>query len=162
MPAGKPSIRPLTHMQETFCLHYVEHGDGTRAHREAGYAPTANDNTRWKRVCEMLKMPAIMARIEELRAPAAQQAAVNLVSHIASLRYLREIAVSRGQTAAAIRAEELMGKVVGLYIERVAVQADIKVDEVRHDLTQLSADELRAMYAMLLKTGVNADTKALR
>lgn len=71
----------------------------------------------------LMKNRKVVSRIEELRKPAVTAAALTAESHLAELRRLRDLALDAGKHEAAIRAEELRGKVAGLYVTRLEAGA---------------------------------------
>ena len=119
----------LSIKNEAFCVAYIEHGDGSKAYRDAGYAPNAKPETLHKLVNRMLKRPEIQKRLGELRQAVSASSNVTLESHLAELQWLREKAASAGKYSAAVQAEMARGKVVGLYIDRVAVSGSLDVTE---------------------------------
>lgn len=144
----------LTPKQEKFCLGYFESGNASRAYRDAGYSPGASDVTVNKRASEMLKHGGIQGRLAELRQGIVNATTCDLQSHLAVLAVLRELAIKDGKYSAAVQAEMARGKVVGLYIDRVAVSGGLELIE-KPDLTKLSEGELVNMLELLRKTGVS-------
>jgi len=61
----------------------------------------------------------VSSRIAELRAPAAECAKVTLTDHITTLQRLRNKAETEAKFDAAIKAEMAIGKVSGLYTEKI-------------------------------------------
>lgn len=113
----------LTQKQETFCLHYIESGNATEAYRKAGYGPGMSDKTVMEAACRLLKNRKVIARVEEIRAPAVAKAQMTLETHLADLQALRDAASEKAQYSAAISAEIARGKAAGLYVEK----SDVKV-----------------------------------
>ena len=108
----------LTIKQETFCQKYVETGNASEAYRhayDAGGMKPASVNRKAK---ELLDNGKIAARLEELRAPAAQAAQITLESHLRRLEELSAAAQQAGQMAAAITAEIARGKAAGVHVEK--------------------------------------------
>jgi hypothetical protein len=60
----------------------------------------------------------VRGRVSEIQTAVAERSLVTLESHVGELARLRGVAEHEGQIAAAIKAEELRGKVCGLYVER--------------------------------------------
>ncbi len=69
----------------------------------------------------------ITAKINELRAPAIEKAELTVEKHLIELAELRDTAKAAGQIAAAIRAEELRGKVAGFYTDRLELYSPIRM-----------------------------------
>jgi phage terminase small subunit len=142
----------LTPKQEAFCVAYVKSGNASEAYREAGYAPGSSEKTVNEQASRLLRNGKVTARLSELRQDAAQATRVTLESHLSDLLWLREMAAKSGKYAAAVQAEMARGKVVGLYIERLALSGGIEVTD-KADLSTLSTDDLRAMHEMLARAG---------
>lgn len=77
-------------------------------------APTVNS-----RAYDLMRNSQIEERISEIRRPALVAAGVTQEGHLAELMRLRDLAVSQDKISEAIRAEELRGKVGGLYVTKV-------------------------------------------
>lgn len=108
----------LTPKQEAFCLAYVETGNATQAYRQAGYSPKMADKTANEAASRLLKNSKVVARISEIRKPAAQAAIVTLESHLRRLEELSQAAESANQYSAAITAEIARGKAAGVHVEK--------------------------------------------
>ena len=105
--------RHLTARQERFVKAYACLGNGSEACRHAGYKPgprigqIAVENLQKPAVVSALKRE--LARIELKISPERVQRRLDEISHEAQ---------SAGQFGPAVRAEELLGKSVGLFIDR--------------------------------------------
>lgn len=66
----------------------------------------------------MAQNPDIAHRIEELRIPLEEQVGITLKSHIARLQALGAKAEGVDKFEAALKAEELTGKVLGYYVNK--------------------------------------------
>jgi phage terminase small subunit len=106
----------LTPKQEAFCLSYLESNNATEAYRKAGYA--AEGKTAHEAASRLLKNSKVVARLKELRAPAAERACVTLEGHLETLADLRDRAMSANQFGAAISAEIARGKAAGIHVEK--------------------------------------------
>ena len=108
----------LTPIREAFCLAYIKCGNGLQAYREAGYSPRMSDKSATEAASRLLRNAKVVARIEQLRAPAAKAAILSLEEHLAKLQELRDAAVSDLKFSAAVTAEIARGKAAGLYVDR--------------------------------------------
>lgn len=63
----------LTPKMEAFCLAYVETGNATEAYRRAYDAGQMQQTTIKVKACELLKHPAVAARVEELHGRAMER-----------------------------------------------------------------------------------------
>ena len=109
----------LTKKQEEFCQAIVRGLTMSAAYREAYDTKNMATNTVNRSAWELMNNQKVTARIEELRAPGIVQAGLTAEAHMLELKRLRDIALSAGKPEAAIRAEELRGKVAGLYITKI-------------------------------------------
>jgi hypothetical protein len=87
-----------------------------RAAKEAGYSKNGNNQSRLK------TLPEIQKRIEELRMAihevTIQKSGVDKKAVIRSIEQTREAAKAAMQYGAALKADELLGKTIGMFIER--------------------------------------------
>lgn len=109
----------LTHKQEMFCQEIVKGENMSKAYRNAYDAKNMSGPTVNQRAYELLQNSKVEARIAEIRRPALVAAGVTQEGHLAELMRLRDLAVDQDKISEAIRAEELRGKVGGLYVTKV-------------------------------------------
>lgn len=109
----------LTPKQEAFCLGYMEKGNASEAYRRAYNATRMAPSSVNRKAKELLDNGKITARLHELRAPVAEKAQITLGSHLTELERLKCIAEFSGNINAALKAEELRGKAVGLYTSKL-------------------------------------------
>ena len=83
----------------------------------------------------ILARPHVSARVAELRAPIVEKVGITLENHIAELQSLKQLAKDAGNYAAAIKAEELRGKVCGLYVEKVQHSGTGDGGAIKHTMT---------------------------
>lgn len=107
----------LTAKQESFTLGLFAGLPEIHAHRDA-YPNNLNDNARAVEACRLAKNPKIVARLAELRAPAAKAAQITLEGHLNALGGLRDAARAKGDLGSAIKAEIARGKHSGVAIEK--------------------------------------------
>lgn len=113
-----PSKARLTAKQEAFCIAIVKGMTQSDAYRASYDAKNMKMATINRAATELFANPLITARIAEIRAPVVRDARITLEDHIAEMAALKAEAKKAGQFAAAIKAEELRGKVSGLYVEK--------------------------------------------
>ena len=109
----------LTAKQEAFCLLVVEGVKITDAYRQAYGVGNRKPETVRRAAVKVDQMPAVQARIAELKAPAIERAQLTYEAHLERLRMLSEAAESKGQFGPAITAEISRGKAAGFYVEKV-------------------------------------------
>ena len=123
----------MTHKQKVFCEQYVLlHGNAAASARAAGYNCTS-DNTFRQVGAENLTKPYIAEYIEELRKRIEKEFAVTAEEVIGGLRKARDRAFSdvpvldregeeigeyKNDLNSAIRASELLGKTIGIFIDK--------------------------------------------
>lgn len=121
----KPKLEKLTLKQRTFAEEYVRrNGNGTQAAIAAGYGPEGahvrgSENVRKRKVAEVIEY---LTRKHEISADRVLTRLDNL-----SLK-----AEQAGNHAAAIKAEELLGKSLGMWVERsMSVHVDLSAEHLR-------------------------------
>lgn len=107
-------VKGLSNKQQKFVEEYLKDLCGTQAAVRAGYAA----KTAGVIAAENMQKPKIVAAIQELRAVQAQKAGETVEKHLATMEDLRNEARRLGQMAAAVKAEECRGKVLGFYTEK--------------------------------------------
>jgi len=84
----------------------------------------------------------VSARIAELRKPIADAAQMSMGGHLSELSRLKMLAEAKDNVPAAIRAEELRGRVAGYYIERTmkvpSLLDEFEPSELREFLKRLT------------------------
>lgn len=108
----------LTPKQEKFCQGIVSGLNQSDAYRAAynceGMQPETINNNAYK----LTQNNDIVTRIEHLRKPIAERVGRTLEQHIERLMKLGEHGESLDKVEAAIKAEELIGKVLGFYVNK--------------------------------------------
>ena len=117
----------LTPKQEKFCLTYLETGNASEAYRQVYNTSKMKKTTIGRKAFELLENCKITAKINELKAPAIEKAEFTVENHLNRLAALRDQAFKAGNYAAAIRAEELRGKVAGFYTDRIELNRKVKM-----------------------------------
>lgn len=112
----------LTPKQEAFCIAYMETGNASEAYRRSyDVSESTKEATINRAAKELIDNPKIAARLDELRAPVVQKAAITLESHLEELANLRDMARDEGKYAAAVAAEVARGKASGVAVTRTEV-----------------------------------------
>jgi hypothetical protein len=142
-----PVLRNTRH--ECFAQDIVKGAKLEDAHRAAGLA--GNRKSAWKirqRADVIRRIEELLERREQIEAKAVERAigetALNRTEILRMLVADRELARERGQMGAAIRAAELLGKALGIFIERHEQGAP-------GDFSHLSDAELDAQLMAHLK-----------
>ena len=124
----------------------------------AGYAP----KSAHVQACELLKNPNVSAAIEKGKKRMERATKISVEDHLEQLEELRDKALAAGNIGAAVRAEELRGKVSGHYVDLTKDVSDDLSDEqiiiqIKNDVDAdaalklargmgMSADKLREIF----------------
>jgi hypothetical protein len=114
----------LTPKQEAFAQAYVSlggNGYGAAAYRQAYDAEGCADDTIYHEAVKLLADPQIAHRVKTLQEAGAARAEVSLAGHLQELERLKGLAAGDDAHSTALRAEELRGKVSGLYKEQIEI-----------------------------------------
>ena len=126
-PISNQKRAALSRKQEAFVREYdANNGNGTQAARKAGYK--GSDNTLAVAASrDLLRNPKIMARLAQVDAQIAAHMTPSRVK-----RRLHEIShnsEAAGQFGPAVRAEELIGKSLGMWVDQSIQLAGVLKDE---------------------------------
>lgn len=108
----------LTSKQEKFCQGIVSGLNQSDAYRAAYSCENMLDSTINNNAYMLMNDSDIKERIEQLRMPIAERVGRTLEQHIERLMKLGEHGESLDKVEAAIKAEELIGKVLGFYVSK--------------------------------------------
>lgn len=110
----------LTPQREAFAVALASGMSQAEAYRQA-FPKSANwsPSALHSQASRLAADPKVAARVRAIRAPVVEAAECTLQEHLAHLKHLRDLAEQTGDIKAAIKAEELRGKVSGHYSERV-------------------------------------------
>lgn len=125
----------LTAKQEKFCQGVAKGLSYSEAYREAYNANKMSEKTIWENASRLAKNSRVTARLEELRSKIEEELIYSAKESFNKLKELQDKAELNGNINAAIKAEELKGKLVNLYKEKeqnvsvsVNVMPAVKVD----------------------------------
>ncbi len=108
----------LTAKQEEFCQQYLVDFNGTQAAIRAGYSKrSANEQA-----ARLLAKDSIRGHLDELSQAAAERNDLTVDGVLESLKQLRDKAISLNQMGPAVRAEELRGKYLAMFVDRKRVE----------------------------------------
>jgi hypothetical protein len=129
---------------EAFAQAYVLTNNGVKAAIEAGYAPSGSRNAASVRAAGLLKNAKVKARISELQQQltkkATQAVALDRAWVLDRLKQNADLALDEKDRSAANRALELLGKEIGMFVERRQIQIG--------PLEQLDAPRLQRLLAL--------------
>ena len=120
--AAQPENAPVRLLlrEEKFAQGVAKGLTQTAAALEAGYAE-ASAHVQGSR---LMKKAKVRARILQLSGATGKDVEDARKDHLTQLVELRQMAKAKGQLSAAIKAEELRGRVLGLYVEQV-IKAEV-------------------------------------
>ena len=125
----------LTRKQENFACAIADGADQAAAYRASYEAARMSAPAVWTEASQLVRHPEVARRIGELKAEAEQVRQTMLVGREqAILAQLEKEALTAKTDSARIRAIELLGRHLGLFVDR---------NEVK-DVTERSADEIEA------------------
>ena len=125
--------KPLDPRADLFCSCYTAVGTPTFNHKEASaVAAGFSEASARNQATRLLRKPAIQQRLDELKAANRERNNVSVDSVVENLTHDRDMARAKGDWSAAIRADELLGKVLGCFTDRqelVAPERQVELDE---------------------------------
>lgn len=119
MPRASKNASGLTAKRAQFCLLYFETGNATAAYKGAYDAEKMSPAAISNEAYGLLHNPEITLRLEKLHSELSERVMVGKMRHIGRLENLKRISVEAGDMRAAVKAEELIGKVLGHYVDQV-------------------------------------------
>ena len=132
----------LSQKQEDFCRFYIEYGTPYAAY-VAAYGPgNSSKKTLTQAASRAMGRPAIKARFAELRVVVAEAAAMTPVKLAQQLMEDRKFARDNGNAAAAVKATENLGKLLGFFVEKKEIMHGMRPDEARATIDALLPDFL--------------------
>ncbi len=135
--------------QEGFCREYViDVTNQAAAAIRAGYSA----KTAASQASRLLKNVNVAARVAELQSEAAERSEVTVDDVIAELVELRDGAKAAKQFGPAIRAEELRGKTLGMFVDTKRHETSEMTDEsLVEGIRKLAGDDAAAKAAKTLR-----------
>jgi len=158
-PKMSKKTKPLDPRADLFCSCYTAVGTPTFNHKEAsavaaGFSQASARNQATK----LLKQPAIQQRLDELKAANRQRNNVSVDSVVENLTHDRDSARAKGDWQAAIRADELLGKIVGCFVDRQSFETP----EHRIELDERERQEALAIAAIRLRMLTGGEDAAVK
>ena len=146
-----PEFHTINARQQAFLTEYVADFSASRAASAAGYSSKGGI----ARALYFIRQSApIAACLKTLAAVVAARAAINIEGHLMQFAKLRDRALKLDQIGAAVRAEELRGKVGGLYVDRVALTSEQEMtdQELAREMARLSGITYEEALRRLIST----------
>jgi len=105
----------LTPKQAAFCRAYQETGNASEAYRRAYDAEKMKPGSIRRKAAEVLKHRSVAAEIERLNQRVEREHGVTIESLLRELEEARQLALEKGQAAAAVTATMGKGKLAGVF-----------------------------------------------
>jgi len=137
----------LTDQEMAFIHAFVETGNATAAYRRAYDAGKMNYASIRKEASRLLDNPHITPTLTILRRTLVDRAHASLMEHLAELDRLKRRAEDEGDMRAAVKAEELRGKVMGYHVERVEKGKPGEFDHLTDEELKKELSTYRGMQA---------------
>ena len=142
----------LTPKQEAFVQAFVETNNASEAYRRAYAAARMKTTTVHQRAHDVMAKPAVVARIEALRAAHRQRHEVTVDILTEMLKADRELARLEKRPDAAINAVLALAKLHGLIVDKKKV--DVDANHQHHHTVEPVSDSARWIEGLL---GTGAD-----
>ena len=163
----------LTPKQEAFCLAYIETGNASEAYRRAYSAGKMKPETVNRKAFDLMQDGKITARLadlkEEIASKVTKKVAISkqwvleqLIENASIAKAAEPVLDGEGNPtgeyktniAAANRAIELIGKELGMFVDRKEVRTGA-LDDVPHDEKMAMLDAVRAEIAKKKNDGTS-------
>jgi hypothetical protein len=123
--------RRLTEKQKRFIKEHARLGNGTEAARRAGYSTSSDEVTR-QQAAENLTKPHIIAALEREREIVQRETDYSSGRVRARLDALSHGAEQAEQYGVAVRAEELLGKAAGMFVDQsISLHANLSGEHLQ-------------------------------
>ena len=116
--SGKTKIKKLTPKQEKFVEGIVSGKNPSEAYRQAYDTETTNPITIKTSAQKILRKPYIATTIKEKKAKIEEEIKYTARDSFLNLELAQSEALNQGNIQAYLKAEELKGKLLGLYTEK--------------------------------------------
>ena len=147
--------RKSTPKQQAFAYYYVETGNGSEAYRRAYNALNMSANAVAVEACRLLRHPKVALKVQQLRDKVTERMELSIVEVLSALVEDRALARKLGNPSAAIRADVLLGKHIGMWPNKVDVSGTV---DHTVSLEGLTLDEKRELAAAALERRLGEGT----
>jgi hypothetical protein len=147
IPEGLPQ---LTKKQHAF-VHAILRGEtAADAYRGAYNASAMTNRTIWAEASRLRANPKVSAWLRYFQRMGLDEARISLEGHLAELARARELALALGQAAAAVQAEHLRGKALGLYEDQIRITIDMTDTELLQAIEAVLGREAKEIIGAAL------------
>lgn len=141
---------------DAFCVHYTTIGEPTFAHAAksaiaAGYSEASGRNV----ATDLLKKPDVQQRIRELHTANMARNNITVDKVLADLEHDKLLAREKGDIATAVRADEIQGKYLAMWIDKQIIDEPAARALDEHEVaeaSELARLRLSEKYGLRLKT----------
>ncbi len=116
--SAEKSKKKLTPKQEKFCQNLAKGMNYSEAYKKAYNPPNMSMDSIYTEANKTMKLPHISQRTQELRQKQEQELVYTAKDSFLNLEFAQSQALEQGNMAAYLKAEELKGKLLGLYTEK--------------------------------------------
>jgi len=116
----------LTAKQESACLKYLECGDKSEAYRHAYNTSNMKPETINRNAHALFKNNKIATRVAELQAKIERRTEITVEKILKQLEEDREFARRLANPSSAVRVTELLGKHLGMFVDRFEGNLTVK------------------------------------
>jgi hypothetical protein len=139
----------LTPKQEAFARAYLECGNASEAYRRSYDAARMKPTTVNESASRLLGNPAVAARVRALQAVTAQAHAITVEERVRTYTQLARLALERGDLGTAVRAQDSITRIAGLFAENRRNERDAVAElprELRDQLAALARARLDGLH----------------
>lgn len=152
----------ITLKQEAFCLGLLCGMTASDAYRDAYDTENMATKTIWEAACRLHGHSKVVARLDRARQAAAEKEGLTAEAHARELKRLATLALAGKNYGAAMRGEELRGRVAGHYVDRIRNETPDPVQDARSALLA-HVDKISPEAGKLLRQAMlQAPQKAVR
>ena len=142
----------LTEQQKAFVDGILAGKSGADAYRAAYNCSQMSNAVVWKEACILRSNRKVAVWLAAARKAGLGASVVTLSDHIKELERLREIALDTGNVGAAVQAEQLRGKAMGHYVDRVETT---DLTDIRQELEEIRKISPEAADAYAKQKGLH-------
>lgn len=126
----------LTAKQEKFCQGVAKGLNYSDAYREAYNAGKMKPESVNRLATELMKDIKIKSRVDELKQKATEEIKYTVEDSFLKLSEIQALAMKNKKLSDAIKAEELKGKLKGLYVEKREISGGLDLTPFKIDVVE--------------------------
>ena len=139
----------LTQKQEKFVQEYITNGgNATQAYKTAYDCDNMKSAVINVKAIELLKNGKVSVRLQEHKEKLQKKFFYTTEQSFNKLEELQSLATAKANIQAALKAEELKGKLLGLYVEKHQIVSPKEIQEAQKEIDE-------ALFNAKQDTGVN-------